>query len=117
MSRRAPAAVGALALTLVLAGCGGSSRPSTDQLASALQKRLGFAASLSPTSVRVTGKMTRCVAVAMEKSRLSDAMLEAIVAGDTTYSPTAQDTKAARGLIPKLAACAPNLKGLESELP
>ncbi len=93
----------AISLLLVTSGCGSSSRPSADDISNALRK--GTDSVLGSASANLTKKAADCVGKVFVDSKLSDAALKAIVAGDKKYKPSASDTAAINGLATKIVAC------------
>lgn len=96
-------AVLAISTVLATSGCGGSSRPSADDISSALRK--GTDSVLGSASASLTKKAADCVGKVFVDSKLSDSALKAIVAGDKKYKPSASDTAAINGLATKIVAC------------
>ncbi len=99
-------AVVAISTVLLASGCGSSSRPSADDISSALRK--GQDSVLGSASASLTKKEADCVGKVFVDSKLSDSALKAVVAGNKAYKaykPSKADTAAINALAAKIYAC------------
>jgi hypothetical protein len=95
-----------LLLTSACGGGGGGGRPSTDQIASALQKS-GDNSLLGSTGSQLSDDQANCLAKVLHDSGVSDAALRALIKNDNSYKPSAADERAARSMVPQFAKCVP----------
>jgi len=105
LNHKAAAVLSVVALLGGLSACGGSDRPSKDDLVEAMQ---------SGDSGLGTGdlpdEMADCMAGILHKSDLSDEALQAIVDKDEDYEPSDDDEKALEDIQSNvLEECAPDM--------
>jgi hypothetical protein len=94
----------AMSVLLVATGCGGSGRPSVNEVSKALQKG-GKDSILGAASSKIGDKAANCVAQTLVDSKLSDEALQAIVDGEKNFKPTKADTTAASAVSAKMVKC------------
>ena len=97
----------AVGVLLATAACGGSSRPSKDDLSQALRKG-GENSILGASSGNVPKSAADCLAKVLVGSRISDRALQAIVDGNKNYKPTTRDATAAGAVRSEIVECLPS---------
>jgi hypothetical protein len=91
---------------LVTTACSsGGTRPTQDELSTALQKGGGSVPGID--SGKVSKKAADCVAKVLVGSRISDRALKAIIDGTKTYQPSTADQSAAIAVGSKIVKCLP----------
>lgn len=93
----------AVALLLATAACG-SSRPSADDVSKALQKG-AQSNRAAGQSTKLTKKQSDCAGKIFVDSKVSDAALKALVAGNQKYKESKADDAALQKVIPQLKKC------------
>lgn len=97
----------AISLLLATSACGGGGdRPSQGDLSQALRKG-GQSSILGPDADKVSKQGADCIARVLERSKISDRALKAIVDGDKTYRASQSDVAAATAVKDKIVACLP----------
>lgn len=94
-----------LGVLLLGSGCGGSDRPTADEISKSLRSD-AVRSDLGETSA-FSKKAADCIGKALVKSEVSDAGLRGFIKDQKDYSPTKKDTAAFGKVLATLAACNP----------
>jgi hypothetical protein len=90
-----------LTVLFVLSACGGGGRPSTDEIADALNDNSDFGQLTKDAS----DDAIDCFAKVLHDSDLSDEALQALVDGDKDFDTSKKDQKAVTDITDDLAKC------------